>query len=43
MRNWPVQKQTHRRAQKHAEHKDAYIKTVFCVFWIFLFLFFIDD
>ena len=23
MRNWPVQKQTHRRAQKHAEHKDA--------------------
>ena len=23
MTKWPVQKQTHRKAQKHAEHEDA--------------------
>jgi len=37
MTKWPVQKQTHRTAQKHAEHQDAtYIQNkLFFVFFRF--------
>jgi len=39
MSKWPVQKQTHRTAQKHAEHQDAADIQQKCVFRLFLFYF----
>ena len=35
MTKWPVQKQTHRTSQKHAEHQDARIFLVLFLFMIF--------
>jgi len=44
MTKWQVQRQTHGTTEKHVEHLDAtdiLKKIFFCVFWIFLFSFFI--